>query len=57
MKNINNLTNQITYNRLLRSTSKILKENVFELNVGRIRTFYSRKIGIDNINEYTYNII
>ncbi len=26
-------------------------KNVFELNVGRIRTFYSRKIGIDNGEE------
>ena len=29
---IKTLTNQITYNRLLRATNKILKENVFELN-------------------------
>ena len=29
---IDNLTNQITYNRLLRNTSKILKEYVFEFN-------------------------
>ena len=30
--NLRTLTNQITYNRLLRSTKKILLETVFEMN-------------------------
>ena len=47
MKNINNLTNQITYNRLLRSTSKILKENVFELNDDFTR--YNMKVKLRNL--------
>jgi histone H3/H4 len=46
MKNkiIKSLTNQITYNRLLRATSLILKENVFEFNDVYMRNMINQKL-------------
>jgi len=41
--NIKLLTNQITYNRLLRASAKILKENVFEFNDDYTRNVISQK--------------
>jgi len=46
MKNrkIKSLTNQITYNRLLRATSFILKEEVFEMNDVYVRNTIKQRL-------------
>jgi len=49
MKNVKNttiksLTNQITYNRLLRATRKILMETVFEFNDDYTRNLVGQKL-------------
>jgi len=49
-KSIDTLTNQITYNRLLRGTSQILKRNIFEFNdeytrnsiMSELKIFYNK---------------
>jgi len=43
-QHIRTLTNRITYNRLLRSTKKILKQSVFEFNDDVLRTQLSFKL-------------
>ena len=60
---IKSLTNQITYNRLLRATTKILRETVFEFNDAYTRNVVAQKLralydkaSTFAINDYRFTI-
>ena len=60
---LDDITNRITYNRILRGTSKILRRYVFELNdkitrenIHRELSIFLRKAKTSAIRDFTLNI-
>jgi len=61
---IDTLTNQITYNRLLRASTQILRENVFEFNdsytrnniIVKLKALYNKAANF-SITEYKLSVV